>query len=114
MEVIQKYNVAFYIDQSGRKRISTINGMLTGYISDWYYLEKANELYDEICKVMNNSIDAILETQSLYLAVMNALNTKIYIDMYSWEKDKNIIPDYVLPTSDFKEIAEEWKKYMEM
>jgi hypothetical protein len=69
MGVIEKYNVKFYVDQDSRKRISTSNGMLTGYISDWYNLKLINELYDDICKISNNSSARILETQSFYVAV---------------------------------------------
>ena len=113
MEVIEKYNVKFYVDQDSRKRISTSNGMLTGYISDWYNLKLANELYDDICKISNDSSARILETQSFYVAVMNLLETKIYIDIDLWEEDNNIKPDCILPTKDFKEIVNSWKKFME-
>jgi len=72
-----------------------------------------NNLLSDIVVVLNG--DYLLgggQTQSMYLANINIVETKIYQDIEAWEEDNNITPDFVLPTSDFKIIVEAWRDYL--
>lgn len=86
---------------------------MTAYISDFYTIDMVKNLLSYIIEVLNG--DYLLgggQIQSMYLANINIVKTKIYQDIEAWEEDNNITPDFVLPTSYFKVIVEAWKDYL--
>lgn len=114
--MLNNYQVRFSIKKffnQDFKSMDTINDMLTMYITDYNNLPKVDQLIYSINGVLNG--DYPLgggQTQSLYLANITTAVTKIYQDMGEWEENNNIEPDYILPTSDFKEIVEAWRDYL--
>ena len=114
MSILTDYKIQFFNRQGFGKKISTINGMLTGYLSDHYYLIIANLLLTETDSVLNGEKTiGGWDTQSMYLAKISASETKIYKDMEAWEENNNISPDFVLPTTHFKIIVQAWRDYLQ-
>lgn len=113
MNILTDYKIQFFNRQGFGKNLLTINGMLTGYLSDHYYLSLANLLLTEIDSVLNGEKTiGGWDTQSMYLAKISVSETKIYQDMEAWEENNNISPDCVLPTAHFKVIVQAWRDYL--
>ncbi len=113
MNTLEKYKVSFYIHSALGKRLKTINDWLSLYIWDHYDLTLANLLFNEVNSVVNGEKrNGGWDTQSLYLAKITKNTTKIYKDLYDWEENNNIAPDFELPTSDFKVIVEAWRDFL--
>ena len=117
MNVLNDYKVRFYEKKffnRNFKLISTINDDLTGYIMDYDTMPKVNQLLNDITAVLSN--DYSLgggQTQSMYLARITSIETKIYQDIEVWEQDNNIQADFILPSADLKVIVEAWKDYLQ-
>ncbi|MEC5157472.1 hypothetical protein [Chryseobacterium sp. MP_3.2] len=113
MNALEKYQVSFYIHNPLGKSIKTINDWLSLYIGDHYYPTIANLLVNEVNSVFTGEKSyGGWDTQSLYLAKITKTTTKIYKDLYHWEENNNIAPDFELSTSDFKVIVEAWRDFL--
>lgn len=114
MNILQDYKVQFFNKVGYGKSLYTINGMLTGYISDHYTASKSGSLLSDVNNVLNGVYPlGGGQTQSLYFATITALETKLYQDLEVWENNNNVTPNYVLPTIHFKTIIEAWKNYLQ-
>jgi hypothetical protein len=112
MSILNDYKVQLLNRAPFGKQIFTVNTWLSAYLHDYY--DSANELLNDIDEVLHGEIPrAGGQSRSLYLADININETKIYKDMEAWEENNNIIPDFVLPTADFKVIVEAWRDYLQ-
>lgn len=114
--ILATYNVNFNTatQNQNRKRIFTNNAWLTQFIGDHYTIYEANSLLSGINDILQNNdfIGGGFTTQSLQIAIINSVNTTIYIDFEEYEENNNILPVCILPTPDFKVIVEAWVDYL--
>ncbi len=116
MGTISDYKVKFYIaDIYGpRKCISSVNEYLSDYISDFYNLVDSNNLLSDINSVLNGHIPKCGgASRSLIYAIHEVSQTRIYSHANDYYENNSILPDYVLPTADFKQILKKWKEFLE-
>lgn len=114
--ILNQYQVKFLVRDSfttSVKSLSTINTWLSAYLSDYYTIGLSDQLLSDVNAVLNGDYPLGGEaTQSMYYADIRQSETKIYKDVDAWGENPNITPDCVLPTSDFKVIAEAWRDYL--
>ena len=117
MDALKKYKVEFKIKKFFNKDfniINTTNDLLSVYVSDHNSLLQADLLLKEVDAVLNGEKTlGGWDTQSLYFARIDNVETKIYEDLFEWENNKNLTPNFILPTTDFREIVQAWKNFME-
>ena len=51
-------------------------------------------------------------SQALQLAIIDSQTTRIYEEQDKFYENENSLPDFQLPTSDFKVIVEAWRDYL--
>jgi len=113
MSVLAKYDIYFHQTEDGSKDVSSINDWLSCCLYDHHEAFRANQLFDLVNEVSTGvSIEIELPTQSLYLIIIQPTQTFIYKDIDEWELNPNMVPDFTLPTVDFKIIVEAWRDYV--
>ena len=117
MSILNNYQVKFIMRNSHGKQVkslNTSNTWLSALITEYYTIDRINDILSEINGVLNGIYPlAGGVTQSLYLSRITIIETKIYQDLEAWEQNNNIQPDFVLPTSHFKVILEAWKEFLQ-
>lgn len=114
-DILTSYEIKFSTsgDYAMLNKITSVNDLMSQFIGDHYTLCEANRLLSGIKSVLNSNTSIYWTyTQSLQIAVLNNLITKIYEDIDAYESDNSINPDFSLPTSDFKIIVEAWVNFL--
>lgn len=111
--ILLKYNLNFEkvkILDEYRNRCSakTENMKITlgVFFASWQDAARIQSLIDEINSVINSKISDIDTGSEMVDIEVELPNTKFYYG-------GNTIPDYTMPTVDFRDILIEWKKFIE-
>ncbi|WP_395053574.1 hypothetical protein [Flavobacterium sp.] len=114
MSILTDYKIQLINRNNIGKQIISVNGILTGCINDHYYIQLVDYLLNEINDAITiNGLEVGIPTQSSYLIIATASQTKLYKNADEWDNDNNITPDYVLPTQHFKIIVEAWRNFLQ-
>lgn len=115
MGILTDYQISFGIQKiHGRdyKFMKSNEFILSNLISQYDTVIKSDELIKAIKYIEDHQGGSIsfttdgLQFIEIFLAV-----TKIYADMDDYH-DQHSIPDFTLPTNDFKEITLAWKNFV--
>lgn len=112
MSILENYQIQFFQDRLG-KALSSKNDWLTCFILG-YESSFSLKILINACDYSLNGGDEmnIMEADDLYIADIEPLTTKIFKDIDVWGAG-GAVPDFELPTTDFKEIVLAWKDYFE-
>ena len=117
MSVLKNYMLEFEVKKIFNrdfKILHSINDVLSAYISEHNTPLLANSLWTEIDDVLNGKkTEGGWDTQGMCIAKIKPDETKIYADLEVYEKNKEITPNCILPTKDFRAIVETWKNFVE-
>lgn len=114
MNPIENYKVKLFVpSEYGKKCISTTNGWMSQFIGDHNRIDTANSVVNNIEKVLSGiQTEWIGENLGMQLVLMDSKETKIYQSSEEWYNNPKILPDFILPTIDFKIIVESWIDYL--
>jgi hypothetical protein len=115
MDVLEHYNVRFKIENiHGKIKIMHSNNeMLDAFVFSVRGINDLNSLIAGLEVLLDGKGTEIeLPTQSMYIAVIDPLRTKIYGDVDAWCLNPEIDADADLPTSHFKEIIVAWRDFI--
>lgn len=115
MTVIEQYNVRFRIDNihGQLKTMDSNNEMLDAFVFSIGNINGLNILINGLIELLEGRGSAIeLPTQSMYIAMIDPIRTKIYEDIDTFYENPEIDADVDIPTLDFKEIIVAWRDFI--
>lgn len=119
METLKKYNISFakvIIHNTAFNKVHSNNTWLSLLVKDHNTISEANRLLNGVNTAISENKQNPqwgFPTQGMVIAVVDAVNTKIYEDLEEYANNKSISPSFTLPTLDFKEIVEAWIQYLQ-
>ncbi|WP_278379150.1 hypothetical protein [Chryseobacterium arthrosphaerae] len=116
MSIITDYKISFGVQEiHGRdyKFMKSNEFILSNLMSEYSTMRKSDELVEAITYAQEHPQDGSIRftTDGLQFVEIFPSVTKIYTDKDDYH-DQNSIPDFALPTNDFKEIAWAWRDFV--
>ncbi len=117
MNTLSKYKIQFGIKiflNTEFEFISSSNDSLSSFIGTFYSVSSSNQLLNATNDVIHKPLDGdmFFPSQALQLAIIDSQTTRIYEEQDKFYENENSLPDFQLPTSDFKVIVEAWRDYL--
>jgi hypothetical protein len=119
MDTLKKYKITFakVVKQNFTYLgVDSVNDWLSIIIQDHKTISEANRLLNGVNKAISENKQNPqwdFPTQGMVIAVVDAVNTKIYENLEEYAENKSIPASFTLPTLDFKNIVEKWIQYLQ-